>query len=182
MTANPSANDHLLPLSLEGKKFLINKNKLLWINFSVIMFWLFEKQSSPSEIIYVLESAQFSLEDDDELRHESDRQQRQGLLNTPSTLAAASTSLSSSSSTSTTQRFPSWRDKSQTAQREAASRLTDEIELDDADSGSDDLELLPPFTSTNNSTSTATKNAKRKLHKIFRCCSPHFVAPKCSIM
>uniref|UniRef100_A0AC35FP44 Uncharacterized protein n=1 Tax=Panagrolaimus sp. PS1159 TaxID=55785 RepID=A0AC35FP44_9BILA len=98
MTANPSANDHLLPLSLE-------------------------------------ESAQFSLEDDDELRHESDRQQRQ-----------------------------------------------DEIELDDADSGSDDLELLPPFTSTNNSTSTATKNAKRKLHKIFRCCSPHFVAPKCSIM
>uniref|UniRef100_A0AC34FI20 Uncharacterized protein n=1 Tax=Panagrolaimus sp. ES5 TaxID=591445 RepID=A0AC34FI20_9BILA len=145
MTANPSANDHLLPLSLE-------------------------------------ESAQFSLEDDEELlRHENDKQQRQGLLNNPSSMLTTTASSSLSSSTSTTQRFPSWRDKSQTAQREAASRLTDEIELDDADSGSDDLELLPPFTSTNG-TSTATKNAKRKLHKIFRCCSPHFVAPKCSIM
>ena len=124
------------------------------------------------------ETAQFSLDDED-LTRNVDSQQREVLLGNGLRASTAASSFNSRlNPEATTQRFPSWRDK--LPSNKEASRLTDEIELDDADSGSDDLDLLPPF--SNSGTSTTTKNAQRKLQKVFKCCSPHFVAPKCTIM
>jgi hypothetical protein len=58
------------------------------------------------------------------------------------------------------------------------SRLTDEVELD-GDSGSDDLDLLPPLP-----TGTKTNERRRRLEKLLKCCSPYWVRPrsKCTIM
>uniref|UniRef100_A0A7E4V0E1 Uncharacterized protein n=1 Tax=Panagrellus redivivus TaxID=6233 RepID=A0A7E4V0E1_PANRE len=150
------------------------------------------------------ESHQFSLDDEpNDPTATEHQQQRQNLLgngahhashNPPklngTTINTAPSNTSTTHNQSTNQtRFPTWRNTSKFSTNNIdtgeASRLTDEIELDDADSGSDDLDLLPPFTHANGNTSnssTATKTVKRKLYKVFRCCSPHFVRPSCSIM
>uniref|UniRef100_A0A914CFI4 Uncharacterized protein n=1 Tax=Acrobeloides nanus TaxID=290746 RepID=A0A914CFI4_9BILA len=125
----------------------------------------------------VEENIQFSLDDEEEAKPTTS-DARHGLLNGEPTRIMPNTARTAPPNEN--HRHPTWRvsdsNKNKASENRDDIRLTDEIELD-GDSGSDDLDLLPPLPSKH-----STSKIQRRIQKIFVCCPPRFAQPKCTIM
>ncbi|KAI6182596.1 hypothetical protein M3Y97_00397600 [Aphelenchoides bicaudatus] len=124
------------------------------------------------------ECSQFSLDDDDEHQTRATNRQKHGDKGEIEPLTDRRQSSSNQTSTNGLQRNNDNKRTPRTQENKRngreASRLTDEVELDDGNSDSDDLDLLPPLpTST-----SKTNERKRKLKRLVQCCSPYYVPAK----
>lgn len=127
------------------------------------------------------ECSQFSLDDDEvESTNNVNRKHGDKAENEPLNNRRPSTSQHNSNvqqRVNENNRTPSsWTQEKKRNSKEV-SRLTDEVELDGS-SDSDDLDLLPPISTSNSKTS----ERKRKLKRFLHCCAPYYVRPKCTIM